>query len=645
MKKSILLSCLLSFSLFAEATFEELIPVSYYGWLDQYSITDHGFVGKEACVPTSSTNAMTFMQNINPRVFGTALTGTTYEDWKATDEILISLMDTTVGSGTFDDFFVWGLSQYIALNKEFPQVQFSGIFHANVWQPALGYPKPSYIQDGAPTIEFLANALGAGSAVLVGIEYNQGFSGGGHELLFNGLTWDPETNTGTVYFVDPLDPSENYSPDVPLGPVKQTTGTLTVNPNGSLELHYAQYHGELPYNGDYLNLNAELTGILSVGGSFYAPYDENQGSANVVSIIEGFEQLDPTTAAMFPVLAVLNTTADLEAAFDQFDPSLYNNLIFSEEAVAIELQTLLNNNILLYRNRDRCNCFCSDIRYRVWAAPFENSIHQKGGHSVANGGYKDKMGGGVFGFDFLPSENMLAGCGLTYAHSHVHWDEIRAKSNINSYGAFLYGAMLCDPLWIDASIDAFYNKTNGWRRIFITSQVPFIAPIQETIRHKNHSMTYAGHIGLSYDLYNWSQLKVWPFLDLNYMHVAQSSIHEHGGGVLDLHIDRKHSNLLRSEIGLGFSYDLCSNIFLHTKLSYANDYRFDGKRTHAYFDETPTSEFTVVGSLPQNNLFCANVLLGSTSLSENVKVNLAYDGEFGSKYMSNEVSVEFSVGF
>lgn len=644
MKKTALITLLslLGSPFVVEGTpFLELIPVSYYGWLDQYSITDQGFVGKEACVPTSSTNALTFMQNINPSIFGTQLTGTTYEDWKKTDKALISLMSTTVGSGTSDDQFVWGLDMYVKLTHNFPQVQFSGIFHDNVWAPDQGYPKPSFIQDGAPTVAFLANALGAGSAVLVGIEYNDGFTGGGHELLFNGLSWDPTTNTGIAYFVDPLDPSQNYSPDEPTGPVKQTTGILTVNPDGSLELQYNQYHGSLPYTDDYLFLNAKLTGVLSVGGSFYAPYGE--GSKNVEAIIEGFEELDPTTSAMFPILAVLNTTSSLEDAFDQFDPSVYNVLAFSEQSVAHQMQTVLNNHLLEYRNP--CGYFGSDACAKVWAASFENCIDQHGGSHAANSGYKNSIGGGLIGIDFLANENSLTGCGFSYAHTNAKWTGAHAKSDIDSFGAIFYTAFSCDPLFLDASFEYIYSKTDGHRKVFITSVIPFIDPIQETIHHKNHSNAYACHAGASYDVLLGEQFQVWPFWSEDFINIQQSSISESGGGVLDLHIHKKSTNYLRSELGLGLSYYFCGSAFLHTKLSYANEYRFNGKKTTAYFDDTTSSEFVVTGRFPQHNLFCATVLLGSASICEVAKVNLAYHGEFGSKYSSNEISAELSLAF
>lgn len=117
------------------------------------------------------------------------------------------------------------------------------------------------------------------------------------------------------------------------------------------------------------------------------------------------------------------------------------------------------------------------------------------------------------------------------------------------------------------------------------------------------------------------------------------------GGPLDLKVKGKETNLFRSELGLGITYCYDDCLWLYSKFSYANEARFDGKKSQAYFNHTPDSEFTVHGKLPQNNLFCATFLLQSAQLWDCARVNVAYHGEFGSCFSSNEVSAELSIGF
>lgn len=238
------------------------LDLADYGWMDQYSLdTSHNFVGNEACVPTSSTNALTYLQNAFPTLYGTSLSGTTYADWQATDEAFITSMGTTPGNGTYYDQFVYVLQNYITVEKAFAFTQFASMFPANNW--STQYPDPVFNTNGHPTASFLSGALASQAAVLVSIEYTNG--GGGHELLVNGLDWDEDTNTGMLYFVDPLDPSQNYNGSVVEGTAKQSSGTLVLGSGGELRLTYNQYEGELPYDeNNYEDVTATLYGALAV---------------------------------------------------------------------------------------------------------------------------------------------------------------------------------------------------------------------------------------------------------------------------------------------------------------------------------------------------------------------------------------------
>lgn len=253
------LALLSAFALPAEAL---TLDLADYGWMDQYSLdTSHNFLGDEACVPTSSTNALTYLQNAFPALYGTSLSGTTYVDWKATDETLVTQMGTTAANGTYYDQFIYALQNYITVQKNYAFTQFISMFPANNWSEP--YPDPAFNTNGHPTASFLSGALASQAAVLVSIEYTNG--NGGHELLVNGLDWDEDTNTGMLYFVDPLDPSQNYNGSIVEGTAKQSSGTLVLGSGGELRLTYNQYEGGLPYaENNYQDVTATLYGALAV---------------------------------------------------------------------------------------------------------------------------------------------------------------------------------------------------------------------------------------------------------------------------------------------------------------------------------------------------------------------------------------------
>jgi hypothetical protein len=268
----------------AQTTYTSIQNVSSYGWLDQYSLNtlQYNFVGSEACVPTSSVNTMTYLQNIAPGYFGTNLTGLTYADWINVDTTLISpdYMNTgpagATNEATFYNRIHFGLNKYVVQDQGFTGVQFSGMIPSFVWDnPASPppEPRPATIADSLPTWQFLYDSLISGSGTVLGLTYTS--LNGGHAVSLGGFDWTDLNGNGRIdfdenallHFVDPLDPTRGTDPS---GGAKFTTGKIweveVPDPTNSavvyntLELAYEQYVG------------TNLWGGLSGGvGSDYGP--------------------------------------------------------------------------------------------------------------------------------------------------------------------------------------------------------------------------------------------------------------------------------------------------------------------------------------------------------------------------------------
>ncbi|MEI6492351.1 MAG: hypothetical protein WCO94_07360 [Verrucomicrobiota bacterium] len=230
--------------------------IAQFGWLDQYSMVP---LGATACVPTSATNAMTFLQGANPAYFGTTLTGSNYSSWVTTTNTLMSspYMDTTSANGTIYNHIPYALTQYIKVDCGFANVSFSGMFPADYWSET--YPKPSYMTDGLPTWSFLLSALQTNQATIFSFSSGPGM---GHESTAVGFSWLDANNDGiiqqsenaTISFLDPLDPSTTYTGGLPDGAAKITMAQIWNAGNvagGELNITYSQYAGSLPYTNDY----------------------------------------------------------------------------------------------------------------------------------------------------------------------------------------------------------------------------------------------------------------------------------------------------------------------------------------------------------------------------------------------------------
>lgn len=646
--------------------FREVLSIDRYGWLDEFSVNDrHSFgVGDEACVPTSSVNAMTYLQNTAPHVFQQSLTGGDYDGWVLADDILINLMGTTISNGTFDFNFASGWNEYITQIRDYSDVQVSGMFTRADWNGSLyglneNNPAPPYIQLASPNASFLTNAVAAGSAIVATINY---LSGGGHGVVVNGFAWDTDTNTGTLYFVDPLDPSQNYSssnPSAVEGPAKQTVGTLTLRDDGRMQLQYSQYQGNLdPYDpAHYAEVDATIDGLFAVGGSATATFSDLLPPGNTRRLAVAFGDLDPTTSEMFEVLAVLNTLADpspdFALAFDQMDPSPFNATLFVEQSVARQVQAMVDDHLLSYLRLCALSCCESQPKNSIWATPFLAQTNQRGQiGSYSHSAYKSPMSGVVLGGEHRFENNVILGAAGAYANNQMKWTTAKAHAHIDSWEGLVYTSWVECPWWLKGNIGYSFNSLGARRTLFAATDNPFIPPINETFSHRINSSLFTTDLGFGYDVYekkwNCSAIQLWPYFDFNYEYVHQPAYTEKGGEPLALHVMKKSSHLLLPSVGLGFNgFKEFKKVNLsgYVAAAYTREIRINGRNTTAYFIHNPDSQFTVSGMLPQNNLFCPTAQLSLASSCYGFQFHLTYQGAYGAKFTANSGAAEFAVSF
>ena len=275
---------LLASSSKGQSIYRAVQDASSFGWLDQFSLNSaaYNYVGPQACVPTSSVNVMTYLQNVAPSYFGTSLTGSTYGDWISADTTLISpaYMNTSPTTGTAFNRLPFALNEYVVQDYGFTGVQILGMIPDSVWTASPApEPRPSTIVDSLPTWSYLFGALNSNSGTVLGMTYSS-FSGG-HAVSLGGFDWtDLNANSRIDYdeaavlsFVDPLDPTRGADP---IGGAKFTTGRIwedqVPNPTNSslvyntLVLQYDQYQGSALWGSpaDYGSTTAYLTTAVSI---------------------------------------------------------------------------------------------------------------------------------------------------------------------------------------------------------------------------------------------------------------------------------------------------------------------------------------------------------------------------------------------
>jgi len=244
---------------------------SDYGYLWQYSLAPP--IGREACGPTATTNAFTYLQNTQGGRIGNQLTGNDYSDWLNAANTLANYMQTGSEEGTLPDNLATGMQQYA--QHQGAEIQFNGVF-SQVPGSTDQYTFPHWVKPlpyQGPTIEQLYEMLAGGAGVVM--ELNQQNESShellpGHFVTLAGMDWNDNNGDGIMdrgesklFVIDPLDPSsnvENQNQGEPYGmdrlqPQKAALTTLHVWHDAfvdpeipeisipALAIDYWQYHG------------------------------------------------------------------------------------------------------------------------------------------------------------------------------------------------------------------------------------------------------------------------------------------------------------------------------------------------------------------------------------------------------------------
>lgn len=216
----------------------------YFGYLpqlDKFPIL--GTTLGLACTPTSATNALTYIVSKPGFSGGEYAPLTTYSGWGSVrDDIATKYFYTSPNSippGTFPALAIIGMNQYLIDNGLRDHVSISAIGVSTDPQGVniAGWDRPA--QSGFPAIgpasqysplfteqrvtgEFLRAALLRSDAILAGGFYpSPDGKPEAHAVLITDLNWTDKNANGvidaqdgaTVSILDPLDPSQNYSPE------------------------------------------------------------------------------------------------------------------------------------------------------------------------------------------------------------------------------------------------------------------------------------------------------------------------------------------------------------------------------------------------------------------------------------------------
>ena len=277
-------------------------------------------------------------------------------------------------------------------------------------------------------------------------------------------------------------------------------------------------------------------------------------------------------------------------------------------------------------------------KFSAWATTFGEYAYQSA--SSQNPSFNFISEGVLVGFDYQAGKKDLAGISLGYAHTHYNENHHAGHGNINYYFASIYGNSSFGDLYLSPAVWGMFNQTANTRNIsFPGYSDKALADI--------FAWQLIPHLEVGYDIaLSWGDIA--PFTSADWAISWQRGYSEHGASPFNAKQKAKNSSMVRSETGVKFSekWDYNWGAFsLREKASYVFEKPYGTGDVNTSFVGTPAN-FTVTSVNQNLNLGAVGVDFAISIGKKNpVKIEIGYEGEFGSKYWSSDVMLSFAKDF
>ncbi len=183
----------------------------------------------------------------------------------------------------------------------------------------------------------------------------------------------------------------------------------------------------------------------------------------------------------------------------------------------------------------------------VWLEPFGYYMEQdRIGEQV---GFYTDVEGVLMGADYTFCNGIVAGVGGGYNHNHIKWKHHRGHGDVNGGYFGVYSDWIKESFFVDLALVGGINSYNASRNIQFGT-------IDRVAKHSKVGYDFTVHLGGGTDFIvgcNCPKYSIEPFVNLDYLFLQQRGFREHGADSLDLVVKTRNSNMLRSQLGLGFS--------------------------------------------------------------------------------------------
>ncbi|MEI6242615.1 MAG: autotransporter domain-containing protein [Chlamydiota bacterium] len=379
-------------------------------------------------------------------------------------------------------------------------------------------------------------------------------------------------------------------------------------------------------NGNELTLNVETLPLASL------VFDPNQISvANVFD--QEYSSQSPDFLRAHLDLYFLELPA-LQNALNQLHPALFNGIALAQEETTTYITKILSQRLeeITWKNPN-----LKEKKWNLWGQGLRDYARQQGKKNLR--GYHATTPGIIIGADVKIYSNFSFGLEGSYTNTHIGWEAHQGYGHTSTGYGGLYGS------WYNQNFLVGLSLIGGWNSTKATRSIEY-GEIERSAHHRQHGWEIAPQLELA-GLYEMKYISFQPFLKESYVYLHQNHYREHGAESLNLDVQSKNADLLRSELGLGLFHCFKGKQLQFTpelKGSYILESRFQGKKTTAYFMNNTFERFTVKGLSPSRSLGHLGVLFKGSSYN-GFDLTLDYNFLFGKKYRDHKMALRFDYAF
>ena len=276
----------------------------------------------------------------------------------------------------------------------------------------------------------------------------------------------------------------------------------------------------------------------------------------------------------------------------------------------------------------------------IWFEAIGAIAYQKAQHQTP--GFQPASGGAILAYDGKTSEHTRLGIGISYLFTHLHEKEKAGHSNINQEDLFIYGSWENKQFYLDGCLLGGLFQVDQVRKIHMTG-----FDFKSTSHPHGWQLLPHLELGYHYTRSEGVELTINPFIMVDWANAWQHSYKEKGKGPFNAGQKSHHSSLVRTEGSLRFYETLFFDnwdLVFQEKVGYVNVHSFGTGRVQAFLVGSPGA-FTVSTLTSNQNLGVAELALIFAPHSSSLTSTIFYQGEFGSKYKSHQVALEFAWNF